>query len=122
MAKWAIPEASSSEPSTAATCIAVPQHPHEASMVASHCSIAGMPNASQMQLPYQERSPDLTRKGVGTAEKGLAIKISPVPLCKTRTCPSARRCRDASTSSGGVESAEAVRAMVGGHPSFMTWS
>ena len=74
-----------SEPLTTVTCIAVPQQPHEASMVASRRSIAGMPIASQIQLPYHERSPALTKKWVGTAENGLAIRISPLPFCKTRT-------------------------------------
>src|SRR5438132_887899 len=51
MAKWAIPRASSSAPLVIFKFIAVLQQPHEASMVASCCKIAGMPIASQTQLP-----------------------------------------------------------------------
>ena len=51
IAKCATPCASSSEPSVTFKFIAVPQQPHEASIVASCFSIAGMPIASQMQLP-----------------------------------------------------------------------
>lgn len=42
----------------------------------------GMPRASQMQLPYQDRLPTCTGNGVGTAEKGAARHSS--PSCKTK--------------------------------------
>ncbi len=51
MAKCTIPCASPSEPLVTFKFIAVLQHPHDASMTASCFSIAGMPIASQMQLP-----------------------------------------------------------------------
>jgi hypothetical protein len=51
MAKCAIPCASPIEPIVTVKFIAVLQHPHDASMTASCLSIAGMPIASQMQLP-----------------------------------------------------------------------
>ena len=51
MAKCAIPCASPIESFVTFRLIAVLQQPHEASMVAFCCNIAGMPIASQMQLP-----------------------------------------------------------------------
>ena len=50
-AKCANPPASSSEPLVIFKFIAVLQQPHDASMMASCFNIAGMPIASQMQLP-----------------------------------------------------------------------
>ncbi len=51
MAKCAMPRPSSSEPFVIFKFIAVLQQPHDVSMTASCLSIAGMPIASQMQLP-----------------------------------------------------------------------
>lgn len=51
MAKCTMPLSSLSNPFVTFKLIAVPQQLHEASMMASCCSIAGIPIASQMQLP-----------------------------------------------------------------------
>ncbi len=51
MAKCAIPCASPIKPFVTFKFIVVLQHPHDASRVASCCNIAGIPIASQMQLP-----------------------------------------------------------------------
>ena len=57
------------------------QHPQDASMRASLPSMAGIPSASQMQLPNQERSPMVTGKGVGMAENGATRQSSPFSCC-----------------------------------------
>ncbi len=44
-------------------------------MRASACRHAGIPRASQMQLPKYRRSPTSTSKGVGIAENGFAIQM-----------------------------------------------
>ena len=56
--------------------IGASQSPHALSIRASPLINAGMPNASQAQLAYQDRLPLVTRCGVGTAENGSAIHTS----------------------------------------------
>ena len=89
-------------------------------MRASSLSMAGMPRASQMQLPHQECLPTSTENGVGMAEKGSAIKIAP-SFWSTKARPSASLWYAARTSSGGLERALAVSCAVGGWPVLRKW-
>src|SRR5215471_17505330 len=69
------------------TVIFSPQQPHEVTTQPSVCNMLITPNPSQMQLPYQLLAPPecsvTTTNGVGTAERGFAIKTSPVSRCST---------------------------------------
>jgi len=76
-AKWTIPSPVSSPPHTD-NSIASPEIPHEVSTRPSLCNVAMMPRLSQIQLPNHRRPLTSVTNGVGTAENGLAIKISPV--------------------------------------------
>ena len=49
---------------------------HEVSIVPSQCGAAQIPNASDAQFAYHQRSFACTRYAVGTAENGFAIRIS----------------------------------------------
>jgi hypothetical protein len=79
-AKCTMPVISCSGPSRP-TCRAsgLVETGHTVWIVASWPNIAGTPSASQAQLAHHEDSPLITRKAVGLAEKGMAIRISPDP-------------------------------------------
>ena len=72
-----IPSLCRSRPLLTSSIIWKLQHPHAASMRPALCSMAGMPSASQMQLPNQDCSPRRTGKGVGIAENGAILHSSP---------------------------------------------
>lgn len=101
MAKWITPSPRT-EPLSTTTSAIVPQSPQLVVMRASRFSMAGIPRASQMQLPYARRPEASTANGVGTAENGLAMRISPLSRCRTRMCASARRRNVASASSAST--------------------
>src|SRR5215831_14433130 len=88
------------------------QHPHEAGIVASLCSIAGIPSASQMQFAHHDRPPACTGKAVGTAEKGAARQSSPFS-CNTNAWVWANRLSPAFTRSEGTLRAAAICATRG---------
>ncbi len=77
-----------------------------------------MPNASQAQFPYHWRPPASTRNGVGTAEKGFAIRISP-RSSTTSACASCSRSQLSPTSSPAANDAST---RVGARPSSTTSS
>jgi hypothetical protein len=60
-----------------------PQHAHSVAISPSAWRAAGMPSASQQQVPVQVFPPASTRCGVGAKQKGFAIRISVEPAKRT---------------------------------------
>ncbi len=84
------------------------QSPQAARMTASVPSAATIPSASQMQIPQYFLPRVSTRKGEGTAQKGLAAQILPSFGARISTLPAAS-CRMAcSTSVWGRPRAAAI--------------
>jgi hypothetical protein len=63
-----------------------PQSGQEASIWPSTCRAAQIPNASQAQFVYHQRFAARTRKAVGTAQNGLAIRICEPAALSTSAC------------------------------------
>jgi hypothetical protein len=115
MAKWMTPSVAASPSGPTASSMRSPQQPHAVSIAAVSPSMAGMPSASQMQLANALYPGVWTRKAVGTAEKGAAMRISPL-CCSTRIRAAASRPRLPRTSSSGRKVIRQSAAMVGGEP------
>lgn len=96
--------------------MASPQHAHEVTTWARSRSMMDTPSASQAQLAYDPCRDVCTAKGVGTAENGGAIRISPLPGWSTTMRPDARRVRLALISAADLCAAEASSVIVGGAP------
>ena len=103
MAKCTMPAGlASTAPLPTLTAMLSPQHPQDVSTRPSHCIMEITPSASQMQFPYQLR--DLvsawvsTTNGVGTAERGLAMRTSPLSACRTSMWAAASSLKAAATS------------------------
>src|SRR6266542_1607602 len=79
-------------------------------------SAAGIPSASQAQIPNQTRPAAVTKKSVGSAQNGLYVKISCESLRAMKTWPSIIRANDASTVSMSLPSSAATAAIVGTVP------
>src|SRR5262245_55404322 len=72
---------------SASSAIGSPQSVHVVSMRTGSFAIAATPNMSQAQLAHHDTRAPLTRYGVGTAENGPAIQISPEQLCGNTVLP-----------------------------------
>src|SRR5579862_3535740 len=96
------------------------QHPQDAPMCAFLPSMAGMPSASQMQLPNHERLPRVTGNAVGIAENGATRQSSPFSCCM-KAWPSLRRERAVRIDFGEAFRDLLISAMEGHAPVRIIW-
>lgn len=121
-AKCIVPAVVGGDAGSTSSVMFSPQHPHAEAICTACPSMMETPRASHAQLAYDSWRGVRTRNGVGTAENGGAIKISPLEGCKTSMRPAARRSSPPRTSDSDAADLALSSAIEGGVPRANTVS